>query len=238
MNKLKNFFKKVYNLIFEDHCTICAASLFAGMVLLTWFILAMLFPGMILDKIIMATGAIWFFREGFISLRELMREPVLSDLVDTKEEIDPEIEKINNFLDKNSTVYYAKYLPKENGYSRVVKSSEGIPYDTEIEVELFLCTNSIQKGDKIIVTDSKIKNKFINEVAEHIEDYNVGTKSGIAYDIKYCHKKIGKLKDHLKDVFKEGILLNIPSLDTIVDLETDKTNNDDTSNRKLTDTNI
>lgn len=43
--------------------------------------------------------------------------------------------------------YFAKYLPKPGGYSRVVKNAEGIPIDHETEVQLFLCLRDIKELD-------------------------------------------------------------------------------------------
>lgn len=45
--------------------------------------------------------------------------------------------------------YFAKYLPVEGGFKRVVKNDQGIPIDYHQEVKLFLCSRDIQVGDKI-----------------------------------------------------------------------------------------
>lgn len=77
--------------------------------------------------------------------------------------------------------YFAKYLPIEDGFKRVVKNEQGIPVDYEQEVKLFLCSREVKIGQECYVDGHQHEGKKILESEKAIIENSPSTNDYFSY---------------------------------------------------------
>jgi hypothetical protein len=230
---MKKFIKKIYDFLF-DPCTACAIWFFLAITFLTWFILATIsLSGSYYNKVILCVTSLFFFREGVVGLRKIFTIIAMNHTNFNPGSINTGKNTKTNETEKlvsvNEKEYYTKYLPKKGGLFRVVKY-KGIPAGTEVEIEMYLCTKEVKKGDVIVVTHPQVLNKFQEEVIEEVViEGLIITTSNIPVKAENYHKIVGVLKKDLSKVLPENAIFK--SVDPSFFIET-KTEENESSNRE------